>query len=794
MTIDIRRVWLLNIARFGVVAQLCIFQLGCSTPSTPSYANPARYTGTTYRVTEGLYSEKADWAAAVRTEFGDGAAVADWRDLKRDFGRDRAALLAMLDAAGVARGEGAALKTEGAQRYGAERGYFFVRHEGPAPGNWLVHDSLHRGVMNLGSWPGSRRILTQVPVQPGTVSHASTTYDDMGRHPSHAAETGYVVGRVYLKIDGFQNTNRDIIERMDVQLAYVKDNKLSLVKTTTDSHGYFAIGNQPLDGRYFPYQIQGEGKAPISSLVPDPDPSKGIGGMLYFMFSSGRETGPPIIDCGETIILVKPDGKLAVERSYNKNKSILDSTQKNPFASEEGVFGYPGLLYYAHSGSGTLRATAREALHDRQAFARAEPLKKEGDDLRSRDKGAAVSKYQQAIKAYSAYADAYIALARLLNEMNRNKDAIAFLEIAHKACPQSDAVTFELGKLYVATDQAPRAISLLEAYIQKKADDLSVYDNLAKAYVAAGRKSYADRLWQRAISAVQSENRFRQAADYYRGHGEFGKAIPLYEQFLAAKPKDRWAYGYLADSLRAAGRLVDGVQLWERGLREIDDEGKFHGAGQFFSNADMLDRAIVCYEQYLKLKPTDRWRFTYLADAYLAANRYEDGDTLWQRGLREIDDDIKYLGAAQFYRKAGKHDKALPLFEAYAKAKPDDDWAAAYLAQAHFLNRDPKKAEHVMSQNGKAVTFYRCAGTAAEAKRYDWAERWTRMAFAKYADGTLDKSKEDIERAAARNKWKHDLEKQWVAYLKTIQEEGDYGNWEKKPYDWYVQEHPLGVR
>lgn len=607
-----------------------------------------------------------------------------------------------------------------------------------------------------------------------------------------AAETGYVVGRVYLKIDGFQNVNREIIESAKVEIAHVKDHKITTINTTTDKQGYFVLQNQSLDGLYFPYKIQGSViNIPVPSAVPDPDPSKGVGGLLYYMFSSQHEAAPPIIDCGETIILLKADGKLAVQRRYKKNHAILDFSKDKPYENVQGTYGYPGLEYYAKSGSGSLKSIANEALLDRQSFAHAELLKKEADELKKGDKNAAADKYREAILAYPFYGDAYIALVSVLKSLKKKEEAIELLEKAQRNCPASDDVKFELGKLYVDTDQASKAVALLESFLKNNADNLSVYENLAKAYQAADRQVDADKLWQKAIASIKSDSRFREAADFYKEIGRLDKAIPLYEEYLAAKPKDRWAFGYLAEAYLAAGRADDGDLLWQRGLLELDNESKYYNAGHFYDKAGKPEKAIPCYEKYLAAKPTARLRYSYLAMAYLAADRYAEGDALWQRGLREADDDGKYYNAAEFYQNAGKNDKALPLFQKYERAKPDDNWAKIYLLRSYIANCKVSEAVETANQCNKSIIYWNAYRALMASHQYDQAEQMLLKALATHSDGTLSRDRSNLEDQIANLSTEKKAAKHFLAYLKAIQDDGDHDNWKGKPYDLYVKRNPL---
>jgi tetratricopeptide (TPR) repeat protein len=600
-----------------------------------------------------------------------------------------------------------------------------------------------------------------------------------------AVETGYVVGRAFVKLDGYKGHYREMIQREKIEIAYVKDNKQTTIVAETDDNGYFFISNLPLDGFYRVYKID-----ELNSIVPAPNPSRGLAGMLYVPFSSGREGSLRIIDTGETIISLKAGGKFAIERKYYKKKGIIDLTNEKPVNISDGNYGYPGLEYFARSGSGQLRLIAREAIKDRQAFARAEPLKKGADELKKHDKNAAIEKYRAAIKTYSAYEDAYKALASVLKDQKKKEMAIQVLETAQRLCPTSDDVKFELGKLYVETDQALKAVLLLEGFLKNNTDNLSVYENLAKAYHAANRQIDADRLWQKAVSTVKSENRFKKAADFYEKYGAFDKAIPLYQKNLTLKPDDRSAYKYLANAYVAAGNLKMAENIWEQGLQKVTDTKIYNDVGDFYKETDQKIKAIIFYEKYVESDPKNVLGYMDLADAYVDVDRYEDGYKLWQQGLREVEDEKKYYFAASFYMKAGDKKLAIQYFKKYADLKRDNNWAKIYLIRAYIAGDRATEALKMAIDANKALIYYNTYTSLMNVYHFDEAKKMLSAAANSYSDTTLSMELKTLKKKEAQFDVDKKVKEFFLSYLKTIQEGSDYNNWNDKPYDLYIESIP----
>lgn len=103
-----------------------------------------------FRLTRGTYAETADLSAAISREFGAGARLADWDELRRWHSDDTRA---MADELGLVVETQAVLVQRAGQGFGeAARHYFINRFAGRKPDYFLAHDELGGMVLALGSW------------------------------------------------------------------------------------------------------------------------------------------------------------------------------------------------------------------------------------------------------------------------------------------------------------------------------------------------------------------------------------------------------------------------------------------------------------------------------------------------------------------------------------------------------------------------------------------------------------------------------------------------------------------
>lgn len=106
-----------------------------------------------FALTRGTYSEREDLAAVAVREFGPGATLADWDDLRRWHADDTTAFA---DEVGFLVNHGTVYVQRSGRRISeVPRHYFVDRFDGKKPDYYLVHDELGGMTLVLGSWYGS---------------------------------------------------------------------------------------------------------------------------------------------------------------------------------------------------------------------------------------------------------------------------------------------------------------------------------------------------------------------------------------------------------------------------------------------------------------------------------------------------------------------------------------------------------------------------------------------------------------------------------------------------------------
>jgi len=150
------------------------------------------------------------------------------------------------------------------------------------------------------------------------------------------------------------------------------------------------------------------------------------------------------------------------------------------------------------------------------------------------------------------------ALAEALVAVGRPKEAeAALLSAAPAMAPRFRLGT--VGLFFGRTGRLAKAITLLKQYVAATPGEPRVYQLLAGAYLAAGKKSEAEAVWKGAMK--RCPNCAAKAADFYQRVGRCKDAVPLYRKALAGDHQSISLRNQLAHCLEAMGKAAEAKKM-----------------------------------------------------------------------------------------------------------------------------------------------------------------------------------------------------------------------------------------
>ncbi len=138
--------------------------LGALLMASAAYCAPA--TGeATYKLfgrEVGGYASKDDVPGIINKELGPRATVADWDEIKKQYGQSEAGLRAFCDKIGLAPDASDCVTVGGKRFWREQRQYFVCRADHKVPEDFMLHDQLQNNFLLLGSWVDARPVLVKI--------------------------------------------------------------------------------------------------------------------------------------------------------------------------------------------------------------------------------------------------------------------------------------------------------------------------------------------------------------------------------------------------------------------------------------------------------------------------------------------------------------------------------------------------------------------------------------------------------------------------------------------------------
>ena len=292
----------------------------------------------------------------------------------------------------------------------------------------------------------------------------------------------------------------------------------------------------------------------------------------------------------------------------------------------------------------------------------------------------AVTSYRQHLVLNPTCLQAHASLAEVLRGSGKVKLASTLWEKAARSL-NDDYRFFRAGYFFAETGRLDRATAMYRKHLALKPGDISAHRLLAGVLLSAGEIKQAVALWEKAVRALTDKNRYGGAGDFFSSIGRPGRALAMYRKHLALNPADRGAYDQLADQLVDMGKPAEAVAVWDAGLKASRDPYRYVRAGRLHQQLGDLDRAVALKRQFLRVKPREVAAYGYLADALVAAGKTAEAERVWQLGV-QTGTAYRFSSAANFFRRIGKLDRALPLYRRHLALNPASCHAYRDLARA----------------------------------------------------------------------------------------------------------------
>ena len=245
----------------------------------------------------------------------------------------------------------------------------------------------------------------------------------------------------------------------------------------------------------------------------------------------------------------------------------VQATQESREARERlQALGYVGSSPAAAASTGAL-PDPKDGIASYESLKHALTAAAHGDD-----EGAA-SELRRIVAAQPRMLDAWEALAKSLERLNRTADAVAAFGKVLEIDPLKPETHLALARMFAIDRQRPRAIE--HAKLAAERDPAAAYETLAELSMDAGRRDEAAAFARKSLDADAS----RYMSHFLLGviaqqQGRCGDAISSFRSAIDAKRTDPHAvvrnlHAGLADCLARSGRTADAEREFKAELADI---------------------------------------------------------------------------------------------------------------------------------------------------------------------------------------------------------------------------------
>ncbi|MFA6079072.1 MAG: tetratricopeptide repeat protein [Candidatus Omnitrophota bacterium] len=219
------------------------------------------------------------------------------------------------------------------------------------------------------------------------------------------------------------------------------------------------------------------------------------------------------------------------------------------------------------------------------------------------------------------------------------KDPVTFFERAAKYAPESHLIHNNLAGAYVAAGRKEDAIKEYEKAIAINPRYAKAYGNLGFLYAGAGKNKEAIEIYNTALKinpkdAVVLNN----LGNAYYDLGSMKEAVDNYKMAVEADPNYSKAFYNLGNAYIAMGMKAESIISLKRAI-ELDGDyiDAYNNLGMVYKVTGDLDKAIGQFRKTIELDRNYVRGYRNLAEAYRAAGRTDEAEDV----LKELERKVK---------------------------------------------------------------------------------------------------------------------------------------------------------
>lgn len=293
--------------------------------------------------------------------------------------------------------------------------------------------------------------------------------------------------------------------------------------------------------------------------------------------------------------------------------------------------------------------------------------------------------------------DAFERIIDYYDEKDDINEALEAADIGLEQYPYSSQLMIKKADLLLASRKYREALDVLENAELYDSSDINLYILKTDAYLALDQQPRAVELLEAALSMFEGEERLDllfELADVYDDYEEFDKVFDCLKLILEEDPSNEEALYKICFWTDFMGRNEESIRLHQQIIEEQPfSELAWFNLAAAYQGLKLYEKAIDAYQYAVAIDEKFDYAYRNMGDAYLRLRKYKEAIDVLEKVLELTrPEDVIYEAIGHCYHRMGNYAQARFHYKKAVHLNPDDSKLHYKIAVTYMLEEQWQSA------------------------------------------------------------------------------------------------------
>ncbi len=279
----------------------------------------------------------------------------------------------------------------------------------------------------------------------------------------------------------------------------------------------------------------------------------------------------------------------------------------------------------------------------------------------------------------------------------RYEEALHAYEKVLVCDPDTEYVILEIAILLIKMNRQLEAVDWLDKVIKKNPSDTENRFLLAKLYTSMGDIEKAAEVYNEILAIKEDQQTLLMLGSLYAQNGDYEKAKELLERMVKLNPESYMGHYYLARIYREVRLFSRAIKFYEKALNIAWSNRMALEVSELYEQEELYEKAINLYQRVLEEDDTNEMAKTKLINLFLKTEETE----LALKELQELqifasDPEAVNYTISRILLSREQYDDAISLLSSMLKEDKDANQARYLLALAYYQQGEMRRAKELV--------------------------------------------------------------------------------------------------